>query len=77
MALWTFLSCPAPGGGKPLDRFLAELGPEAENDLSAVLESLAVLERRFWNRPQFDLLHGERYRGMGEVRFNGENKTYR
>jgi hypothetical protein len=75
--MWTFLSCPAPGGGKPIDRFIADLGPEAENDLTAILEELIVLERRFWTRPQFDQLHGDRYRGMGEIRFDGERKAYR
>ena len=77
MSLWTFLACPGSGGGRPVDRFIAELGPEAENDLSAILDALRVLDRKYWNRPQFDVLHGEKYKGMGEVRFDGENKTYR
>lgn len=77
MTLWTFLSCPAPGGGRPICRFISELGPEAENDLSAILENLSVLKREYWIRPQFDVLHGKSYHGMGEVRFNGEDKTYR
>jgi hypothetical protein len=77
MNLWTFLACPSPGGGRPVGRFLLELGPEAENNLGAILDNLAVLERRYWVRPQFDVLHGKAYRGMGEVRFDGENKTYR
>jgi hypothetical protein len=60
-----------------VDRFVTELGPEAENDLSAVLDTLRVLERRYWNRPQFDVLHGKKYKSMGEILFNGEDKTYR
>ena len=75
--MWTYLACPAPGGGRPIDRFVAELGPEAENDMAAVLDTLRVLERKYWTRPQFDVLHGKKYSGMGEVRFDGENKTYR
>ena len=75
--MWKFLACPAPGGGRPLDRFRADLGPEAENDWSAVMDGLRVLQRKYWSRPQFDVLHGENYAGMGEVRFDGENKTYR
>ena len=75
--MWVFLACPAPGGGRPIDRFVGELGPEAENELSAVLDILRVLERRYWTRPTFDLLHGKKYRGMGEIRFDGDNKTYR
>ena len=77
MNLWTFSACPAPGGGRPISKFVLELGPEAENDLAAVLDNLRVLERKYWGRPQFDVLHGKNYAGMGEVRFNGENKTYR
>ena len=77
MDLWTFRSCPAPGGGRPIDRFIDDLGPEAENDLSAILEDLQVMERRLWNRPQFDVLHGKNYKGMGEIRFDGrEPETY-
>ena len=75
--MWTFLACPAPGGGRPIDRFIAELGVEGENDLSAILEDLQVLERKYWTRPQFDVLKGKKYPGMGEIRFNGEDKTYR
>jgi len=75
--MWVFLACPAPGGGRPLDRFIAELGEDAENNLSAILEYLQVLERKYWTRPQFDVLHGEKYRRMGEIRFDGEKKTYR
>lgn len=74
---WRYLVCPAPGGGRPVDKFVAELGPEAENDLAAILEDLQVLERKFWRRPQFDILHGNNYHGLGEVIFNGDNKTYR
>lgn len=75
--MWTFLAYSAPGGGKPIDRFVSALGPEAENDLAAVLENLQVLERKYWNRPQFDVLHGQKYKDMGEVRFDGDDKTYR
>jgi hypothetical protein len=75
--MWTILACPAPGGGKPVDVFVARLGPQAHNAFSTVLGDLATLERRFWVRPQFDVLHGDNYREMGEIRFKGENKQYR
>ena len=71
------MACPAPGGGRPIDRFVVELGIEAENNLTAILEALQVMDRKYWNRPQFDVLHGKQYKGMGEIRFSGENKTYR
>jgi hypothetical protein len=77
MSLWKFCACPAPGGGRPIDRFVDELGPEAENAFSTVLGDLSNLERRFWTRPQFDVLHGPSYHGMGEVIFSGDGKTYR
>jgi hypothetical protein len=75
--MWTFLACPAPGGGRPMERFVEELGVEAENNLTATLELLQVAERKYWVRPQFDILHGPDYGRMGEVRFSGDKKTYR
>ena len=75
--MWTFLACPAPGGGRPLDRFVEGLGVEAETNLTATLELLQAVERKYWVRPQFDLLHGRKYRGMGEILFDGDDKTYR
>ncbi len=60
-----------------MDRFLSELGFEAETNFIATLEMLQVVERKYWTRPQFDVLHGDNYVGMGEIRFDGEDKTYR
>ena len=77
MTEWTFLACPATGGGRPLDRFMAELGFEAENSFTATLELLQAVERRYWVRPQFDILQGSKYQRMGEIRFSGDDKTYR
>ena len=65
--MWTFLACPAPGGGRPLDRFLDELDVEAEANFSATLELLQVMDRRYWVRPQFDTLHCINYQGMGRL----------
>jgi hypothetical protein len=73
--MWTFKACELPGGGRPIERFVESLGDEAENDLMAIVEALQHLERRFWTRPQFDILSG--YDGMGEIRFNGDGNTYR
>ena len=75
--MWTILACAAPGGGRPIDRFVADLGAEAENNLVATLDYLRLVERKYWIRPQFDVLHGESYARMGEVRFGGDSKTYR
>jgi len=71
--MWIFLACPAPGGGRPIDRFVSELEDESVNEFAAVLEGLQCLERHQWKRPQFDLLND----GIGEIRFNGDDKTYR
>jgi hypothetical protein len=77
MDMWTFLACPAPGGGRPVTRFIQSLGPQAENDLNAILDGLRVSDRKFWTRPHFAWLVGKKYKGLGEVRFDGEDKTYR
>jgi hypothetical protein len=60
-----------------VDQFVVGLGDEAEANLTAVLQLLAVVERKYWVRPQFDVLQGRKYRSMGEIRFDGERKTYR
>jgi hypothetical protein len=75
--MWKLLACPAPGGGHPVDRFVAGLGIQAEVNLTATLELLLAVERKYWGRPHFDVLHGKQYKSIGEVRFNGEGKTYR
>ena len=64
-------------GVRYLDDWLGDLGEESENELVATLEGLQVLPRHFWKRPQFDLLSGRHYRGIGEVIFKGDNKQYR
>lgn len=58
-----------------MDEFLGELGEEAYQNFYAVLDGLAHVERHFWRRPQFDVLHG--YVNMGEILFNGDAKAYR
>lgn len=60
-----------------MDRFVSDLGVEAETAFAAIIDGLGVLDRKYWTRPQFDVLHGERYHRMGEFRFNGDDKTYR
>ncbi len=69
------MACPAPGGGKPVDEFRDKLEEEAYQNFYAVLDGLAKIERNFWRRPQFDVLHG--YPNMGEILFSGDKKTYR
>jgi hypothetical protein len=75
--VWTFLACPNPGGGKPINRFIQGLGDEALADLINVMSFLEHLDRDQWKRPEFDVLTGVNYRGMGEIRFYGERKKYR
>ena len=60
-----------------MDRFVELLGLEAETNLTATLELLQVVDRKYWVRPQFDVLHGRQYHGMGEIRFGGDGKSYR
>jgi hypothetical protein len=60
-----------------MDRFVEDLGVEGQTAFEAVVDGLRVVERKYWTRPQFDVLHGKRYQGMGEVRFDGDGKAYR
>lgn len=60
-----------------MDQWQQGLEVESFNRFAATLEHLEVLPRAFWRRPQFDVLHGNQYRGMGEVRFKGDRKVYR
>ena len=41
-----------------MDRFLEGLGIESEVNFTATLELLQAVERKYWVRPQFDILHG-------------------
>jgi hypothetical protein len=60
-----------------LDDWVEALGAESENEFVATLEGLQVLPSHFWKRPQFGMLSGRSYRGIGEIIFRGDNKQYR
>ena len=72
MKPWMFLAFESEMGVRYLDDWVGALGEESENELVATLEGLQVLPRHFWKRPQFDLLSGRHYRGIGEVIFKGD-----
>lgn len=77
MASWRFLAFQYFPESQPLDEWQEGLEPVSFNKFSAVLEHLEVLPRDYWRRPHFDVLHGDQYRGMGEIRFRGDRKVYR
>jgi hypothetical protein len=77
MIQWRFLAFQYFEESRPLDDWQRALGIESFNKFSAILEHLQVLPRNFWVRPQFDVLHGPQYRGMGEIRFKGDGKVHR
>ena len=75
--MWRFLAFQYSSASRPVDDWKDGLQVDSFNRLSAILEHLEVLPRQFWLRPQFDVLHGSQYHGMGEVRFRGDQKNYR
>jgi hypothetical protein len=77
MASWRFLAFQYFPESRPLDDWYEGLELESFNKFSAVLEHLEVLPRNYWRRPHFDVLHGDQYHGMGEIRFKGDHKVYR
>lgn len=77
MTQWRFLAFQYFPESRPVDEWQVRLEPDSFNKFSAVLEHLEVLPREFWRRPHFDVLHGDQYHGMGEIRFKGDRKVYR
>jgi hypothetical protein len=77
MTAWRFLAFKQLSQRCPLDAWQDGLGVESFNRFSEIMERLQVLPRELWRRPDFDLLKGERYRGIGEIRFKGDKKVHR
>src|SRR5947207_1922431 len=77
MALWTFCAFPTLAGNRIIDAWVADLDAESHNNFAATLETLEVLPVQFWKRPPFDHVHGKKYQGLSEIRWDGKNKTYR
>ncbi|MBZ5515460.1 MAG: hypothetical protein LAN62_11605, partial [Acidobacteriia bacterium] len=69
MKPWIFAAFQSEMGARYLDDWVEALGPESENEFVATLEGLQVLPRHFWKRPQFGMLSGRPYRGIGEIIF--------
>lgn len=64
-------------GRNVIEDWKATLSVDAVNEFRAVLTILEAVPRQYWRRPQFDVLSGDQYKGMGEIRFNAKDKTYR
>lgn len=77
MPPWTFFAFIYGAQSFPVDNWVATLEAESFNNLASSLEYLQVLYRWLWKRPMFGVLHGDEFSGMGEIIFDGDNKTYR
>ena len=75
--MWRILAFRSISGRRPLDEWQENLEDESFIAFSVLLEHMRVSPRDLWKRPFFDVLHGEEYRGMGEIRFKGDNKRHR
>lgn len=77
MVQWRFLAFQYRVNSRPLDEWLTGLEVDSFNAFSDILNRLEVLPRHEWKRPDFDVLHGDQYQGMGEIRFKADRKVYR
>jgi hypothetical protein len=77
MIRWRFLAFQYSSASRPLDEWQEGLEIDSFNRFSAILERLQVLPRDQWRRPDFDVLHGDEYQGMGEIRFKADRKVHR
>jgi hypothetical protein len=77
MTRWRFLAFQYSPTSRPLDEWQEGLEIDSFNRFSDILERLQVLPREQWRRPDFDVLHGDSYRGMGEIRFKADRKVHR
>lgn len=77
MAKWKISAFRSLSGNCPIEEWQSGLETESYAKFSAVLGYLRVSPRELWVRPWFDILHGRKNRGMGEIRFKGNNKTHR
>ncbi len=78
---WRFMKFASGSGRDAISDWLADV-PIGERKgvrayLVATLRHLRFLPKASWKRPQFDWLTGEKYSGIGEVRFDFTNVPYR
>ena len=77
MVSWRFMAFQYSASSRPLDDWQLGLETDSFTVFADVIGRLAVLPRHQWKRPDFDLLHGDRYHGMGEMRFKADRKVHR
>lgn len=77
MVQWRFLAFQFTRTSRPLDEWQAGLEISSFAVFSDVIGRLEVLPRHQWKRPDFDAIHGDPYRGMGEIRFKADRKVHR
>jgi hypothetical protein len=77
MVKWNFRAFQFVPTSRPLEDWKIELEIDSFNVFSNVIGRLEVLPRNLWKRPDFDVLHGNAYHGMGEIRFKGNHKVHR
>ncbi len=73
---WEFLAFRLDSGRRPVQDWIEELTVKAQNELESSMEFLSISPITFWKMPQFKIL-GDRYSGMGEIRFTSEGNRYR
>ena len=78
---WRFMKFATGSGRDAISDWLADV-PIGERKgvrayLVATLRHLRFLPKASWKWPQFDWLMGEKYSGIGEVRFKFRNVPYR
>ncbi len=78
---WRFMKFRTGAGRDAIEEWLSDV-PIGERRgvrayFIATLRHLRYLPRFLWRRPQFDWLSGERYKGIGELRFDFNKVKYR
>ena len=72
---WTFLDFLVDGRRNDIYDWMKNLPAAASARLDALISYLEVTEH--WRRPEFDALHGKKYRGIAELRFKADKIQYR
>ena len=67
MPLWTFKDYVSPAGTNDVSGWCEALSVKAQARLDAILEHLEASQS--WSGQEFKRLSGDKYQGLGEVRF--------